>query len=233
MNIAIIPARGGSKRIPLKNIKLFCDKPIIAYSIEAALKSNLFDQVIVSTDNEEIANIAKSYGASVPFFRPNDLSDDFSGTREVSQHGLNWFRNQGMDINYLCCIYATAPFLIYQDLVQSLEQLINQNNKQYCFSVCEYRYPPQRGFSLDNNYPELLFPEHQFSRSQDLQHIYHDAGLFYWSKVSELPTLSPMINTNKSIGYKIPHYRVQDIDTLDDWVHAEAIFTALSARNIL
>lgn len=233
MKLAVIPARGGSKRIPQKNIKPFAGKPIIAYSIDVAIRSKLFDRVIVSTDDPKIAEIAKQYGAEVPFVRPEAISDDHSGTREVSEHAKQWFEQQGHKLDYICCIYATAPFLCVQDLLDSFRRLDSTEQKNYCFSVTEFRYPPQRGFTIDAGFPQMVFPECKKVRSQDLPQMYHDAGQFYWTKLKYKNKLQPMIDSPEAIVYPIHHFRVQDIDTEDDWIHAEAMLLALRASKSL
>ncbi len=180
MNIAVIPARGGSKRIPKKNIKEFMGKPIIAYSIEAAIESKLFDHIIVSTDDNEIAEVAKSYGATVPFMRPNELADDFTGTTPVVRHAANWFTENQQKPDYICCIYSTAPFIQVKYLQQGLEDL--KTIKQGCaYSLTTFAFPIQRAQKMDKlGRPTPFNPELMASRSQDLEEAYHDAGQFYW-----------------------------------------------------
>lgn len=227
MKIAVIPARGGSKRIPKKNIKLFDDLPIIVYSIKAALGSKLFDRVVVSTDNQEIADVALKYGASVPFLRPDDLSDDFTGTRQIANHCRLWYEKQGVDVSYTCCLYATAPFVTTADLISSFEQLSTNPDKRYCVAVTEFEYPPQRGFTIDSGSPEMIMPQHLDTRSQDLPTVFHDAGQFYWTKVTPDWKDESMLASTKTLPFCLPRYQVQDIDTHDDWVRAEAMFQAL------
>ena len=225
MNIAIIPARGGSKRIPRKNIKEFLGKPIIAYSIEAAIKSNLFDQVIVSTDDLEVAQVAKIYGAEVPFMRPSELSDDYTGTNDVVKHALNWFLEQGISVEYACCIYATVPFLRVQYLQDGLEQL-QRHNKSFAFSVTSYPSPVQRAMMIKQNGVTMLYPEHSNTRSQDLEETYHDAGQFYWGR-AEAFLNNEKLFSQQSFPVIIPRELVQDIDTIEDWNQAKLIYKIL------
>lgn len=178
MNICIIPARGGSKRIPKKNIKSFNGKPIIAYSIEAALNSQCFDEVIVSTDSKEIAEVSKKYGAKVPFLRPKELADDITGTLDVVGHAINWCANHSKKPDYVCCLYATAPLLTAEVLQQSYQKLLN-SGKHYCFSLTSFSFPIQRALKFNNKQLSMFHPEHLMTRSQDLEDAYHDAGQFY------------------------------------------------------
>ncbi len=227
MRVAVIPARGGSKRIPQKNINPFCGQPIIAYSIKEALASQLFDKVIVSTDCPAIAEVAETFGAQVPFIRPADISGDITGTREVVQHTINWLNEHFGLVDYICCIYATAPFIQAAALSSAFAQLEKNDDKHCIFSVTEYSYSPFRSFDIENNYPKLLYPEHMKSRSQDLTQLYHDAGQFYWTKLTRTQQVQPMINSKDALVHVLPNYRVQDIDTPDDWRRAEAMYLAL------
>ena len=230
MNIAIIPARGGSKRIPKKNIKKFLGKPIISYSIEAALKSKLFKKVIVSTDSDEIANIAAEYGAEVPFLRPKQLSDDFSGTHEVVGHAVEWIEEKISKLDYVCCIYATAPLIQDNDLVKGFE-IIQKGNWDSVIASTSYSYPIFRSFKKNSQGGlKMIFPEFYNSRSQDLPEIYHDAGQFYWAKPEIWKKPSEMYNEKNAI-VEIPNYRVQDIDTLEDWRRAELLYQILDQKN--
>ncbi|GAB3817310.1 pseudaminic acid cytidylyltransferase [Pontibacter rugosus] len=181
-NIAIIPARGGSKRIPRKNIKSFLGKPIIAYSIETAINCGLFDEVMVSTDNEEIAQVAKQYGAQVPFLRSTDASDDFATTAQVLEEVLSNFRASGKLFDNACCIYPTAPFVTPATLEKAYDKLIKESHDTV-FPVLRYSYPIWRSFRLEDGLAQLNWPEHLNSRSQDLTPAFHDAGQFYWFKV--------------------------------------------------
>ena len=180
--IAVIPARGGSKRIPRKNIKPFLGKPIISYSIETALESNLFDKVIVSTDDEEIAKISKRYGAEVPFLRPIELSNDKTVTNAVIRHSIKWMKKEDLDVSAVCCIYATAPFIGVGDLIKAYENF-QSNDWEYVFSATKYSHPIQRSFRLKNDKSvEMFYPDKFAERSQELEQAYHDAGQFYWGK---------------------------------------------------
>ncbi len=231
MNLAVIPARGGSKRIPRKNIKLFCGKPIIAWSIEAAKKSGCFDDIIVSTDDKEIADIAKSYGANVPFLRPSSLADDYTGTIPVIKHAIEWFVEHCSTPSKVCCIYATAPFLREADLKEGYTKIRNCK-ADYAFAVTKYPFPIQRAIKLDiEGHTEMFQPENFNVRSQDLIPAYHDAAQFYWGDTSAWLDEKSLFSA-LSLPIIIPHYRAQDIDTLDDWHRAELMFSALQ-RSII
>lgn len=223
--VAIIPARGGSKRIPKKNIKLFHGKPLIAYSIDVALKSKLFDKVIVSTDDEEIAKIAIKYGAIVPFLRPKELSDDFTGTGAVVEHTINYLKSQSENYNFACTIYATAPLLQEKYLVEAFEKLKNSSAKK-AFSCTSMSFPIQRTFKITNDERcEMFWRENFYKRSQDLEKAYQDAGQFYWEN---LHIKSDEITFGKdSIPIVLPRYLVQDIDTLEDWARAEIMYEVI------
>lgn len=226
MNIAIIPARGGSKRIPRKNIKEFCGKPMIAWSVEAAQASGCFDRIIVSTDDFEIAGIAELWGAEVPFMRPEILSDDYTGTIPVMRHALEWLHENGCSSNYACCIYATAPFLSVDDLING-RQLVGHVNCDYAFSVTSYAFPIQRAVRLSEEGRVSMFqPEHFKSRSQDLEEAYHDAGQFYWGSTSAWKREIPVFSERSAVII-LPRERVQDIDTFEDWSRAEWLFKAM------
>ena len=224
-SIAIIPARGGSKRIPRKNIKDFHGKPLMSYSIETALKSGLFERVIVSTDDEEIAKIAKEYGADVPFMRPKELADDFVGTDDVTTHVLEWLKEHDRVYMYACTIYATAPFLDVKYLKEGYEKL-KSSDAVNAFSCTTMPFPVQRTFFLNKNGRcEMFTPEYYNSRSQDLVEAYQDAGQFYWTNLSKTP--SKIIFSEDSIPIILPRYLVQDIDTPEDWRRAELIYEAI------
>jgi pseudaminic acid cytidylyltransferase len=224
--IAIIPARGGSKRIPNKNIKKFFSKPIIAYSIELALESQLFDKVIVSTDSQNIAEIAKRYGAEVPFIRPKELSDDFSSTADVVKHAIEFLQKNGESYDYVCTLYATAPLLQKEFLIQGYNELKNSNAIN-TFSATIMPFPIQRTFKLNaNGRCEMFMPQHYMSRSQDLEEAYQDAGQFYWSKLG-IESNEIMFGKD-SIPIILPRYLVQDIDTLEDWKQAELMYQILN-----
>lgn len=229
MKVAIIPARGGSKRIPRKNIKAFCGKPMIAYSIQAALDSKLFDRVIVSTDDEEIAQTAKEYGAEAPFIRPKELSDDFISSGEAVNHTIEFLHSKGAKIDFVCTIYATAPLLQVKYLIEGFHKLKNSNAHQ-AFSVTSMPFPIQRTFKItQDNRCEMFFPEHFSSRSQDLEEAYQDAGQFYWQNLNIEATDIPF--GKSSIPIILPRHLVQDIDTLEDFHRAELMYKILQEED--
>jgi pseudaminic acid cytidylyltransferase len=228
MNIAVIPARGGSKRIPRKNIKDFCGKPMIVWSIEAAKTSGLFDHIIVSTDDAEIAEVARHNGAKVPFMRPAALSDDYTGTTEVIAHATQWAIDQGFDMDAVCCIYATAPFVQVEDLKLGWK-LLKSGEWAYAFTATDFASPIFRSFRQNaDGGIEMFFSEHFTTRSQDLPKALHDAGQFYWGRPAAWIE-GKRIYDHHSTLILIPRWRVQDIDTLDDWKRAELIFNQLQA----
>ncbi|WP_278441979.1 pseudaminic acid cytidylyltransferase [Pseudomonas oryzihabitans] len=225
--IAIIPARGGSKRVPRKNIKAFHGRPMIAYSIQAALESGLFARVVVSTDDTEIAEVARSWGAEVPFVRPAELADDHAGTVEVIQHAVAALREQGEDFAYACCLYATAPFVTPADLARGLGALEDHPDKAYAFTVTDYASPVQRALRLrPDGGVESLYPEFYETRSQDLEPAFHDAGQFYWGRTEAWAQGAPL-HAPHSLPVRLPRHRVQDIDTAEDWRRAELLYGAL------
>lgn len=231
MRVAVIPARGGSKRVPRKNIKNFCGKPIIAWSIEAAVKSGCFERIIVSTDDQEISEVAKKYGAEVPFMRPENLSDDYTGTTAVIKHAIEALQKRGEKIKYACCIYATAPFVSVRDL-QDAWQRINGSEHDYAFSVTSYAFPIQRAIMVTEQGTISMFnPKHFATRSQELEEAWHDAGQFYWGK-AEAWLQEKSLFSGGSVAVKLPRHRVQDIDTQEDWLRAEWLFKALQAVKI-
>ena len=224
-NLCIIPARGGSKRIPKKNIKEFHGKPLIAYSIELALKSKLFKKVIVSTDDEEIASVAKEYGAEVPFIRPQELSDDFTGTGAVIAHAMKFLQDKGEEYDFVCTLYATAPLLQEKYLLEGYEKLKNSDASN-TFSATSMPFPIQRTFKITENQRCKMFtPEYFTSRSQDLEEAYQDAGQFYWKNRAKKST--DIIFGADSIPIVLPRYLVQDIDTLEDWKRAEIMYEVI------
>ncbi len=224
-NIAIIPARGGSKRIPRKNLKSFLDKPIIAYSIEAALKSGLFTEVMVSTDDAEIAEVARKYGAQVPFLRSPETSDDFATTAAVLLEVLENYKVQGKDITYACCIYPTAPLLQSETLAQGYE-LIQHQNFDTVFPVLKYSYPIWRSLKIEESKALLNWPENLTKRSQDLPDAYHDAGQFYWFNTHAFLTKQALFTDNSGV-ITLDELEAQDIDTLTDWKLAELKYKLL------
>lgn len=231
MRIAVIPARGGSKRIARKNVKHFHGKPMLAWSIETALASNCFDRVIVSTDDEEIAAIAKTAGADVPFLRPAELADDFTPTVPVVAHAVDWFARHQGPVDSACCVYAAAPFIRSQDLVSAYDLMI-QTGACYAFPVTSFAFPVQRGVRiLENGKMEMFYPEHALTRSQDLEEAFHDAGQFYWG-LSEAWLSGKTIIGPDAAALPIPRERVQDIDTPEDWDRAEKLFSLLQQQPI-
>lgn len=226
MKVAIIPARGGSKRIPKKNIREFYHLPMIAWSIKAAQSSQLFDRIIVSTDCQKIAEISQQSGAEVPFIRPDDLANDFIGTVPVVKHAIEELEVQGASISHACCIYATAPFLKAEYLKSAWEKL-EPSDLSFVFAITSFPFPVQRAIKLGiNETVDAMWPEHRNTRSQDLVECYHDAGQFYWGTrdafVNEEIIFSPL-----SKGEIIPRHLVQDIDTEEDWIRAELMFEIL------
>lgn len=223
--LCVIPARGGSKRIPHKNIRKFCGKPIIAYSIEAALESGLFDEVMVSTDDREIASIAKNYGASIPFMRSAETSDDFATTVDVLCEVVEEYKHRGCIFDIICCVYATAPFVRAKDLKHAID-LIESSGMDMVQPVVEFDFPPQRAFKFCDSSLSYWMPEWCNTRSQDLPSLYHDAGQFYVYKVNSLVnddrTRCPLI---------LNRARVQDIDDEMDWLLAELKFQFLMGGN--
>lgn len=232
MKVAVIPARGGSKRIPRKNIKDFCGKPMIVWSIETAKSSKLFDHIIVSTDDSEIAELAKEYDAEVPFIRPEELSDDYIGTGDVVRHTVEWVTKNLGRPEFVCTIYATAPFIKPTDIVKGLK-LLQENDCQIVFTVTSFPFPIQRAIKITgNNRVQMFQPENFITRSQDLEPSYHDAGQFYWSMTDAvLNNISAF--SEVSIPLILPRHRVQDIDTVEDWQRAELMFKAQNTMDLM
>lgn len=224
--IAIIPARGGSKRIPRKNIKNFLGKPIIAYSIEAALNSDLFDEIMVSTDDEEIAMVARKYGAKVPFMRSAGTSDDFATTVDVLSEVLDQYaESEGKAFDYGCCVYPTAPFSTALQLFKGFEKL-RKGDYDTLFPVVAYSNPVWRGLKIEEQKVKMLWPEYQSSRTQDLPKVYHDAGQWYWFNVKRL---KDRLFTANSGSIEIGEKEVQDIDNEQDWLFAEMKYKYLNS----
>ncbi|MFJ4195807.1 pseudaminic acid cytidylyltransferase [Pseudomonas sp. NPDC089534] len=224
-NVAIIPARGGSKRIPRKNLKPFDGVPMIVRSIRTALESGLFDQVVVSTDDQEIADVAQAHGAQVPFLRPADLADDFTGTAAVIEHALR----QLPAFDYACCVYATAPLLQARYLREGFDALECHPDKSFAFSVCGFGFPVQRALTLDGQGAlTALYPEFRNTRSQDLPEAFQDAGQFYWGR-REAWLRGEALYSPASLPVILPRHLVQDIDTPEDWMRAEYLYAALKA----
>lgn len=229
MNVAVIPARGGSKRIPDKNTKLFAGKPIMAYSIEAARASGVFDRIIVSTDSEKIARIAREYGADTPFMRPAELSDDFTPTAPVLMHTLEMLEESGFSPEYLCCIYATAPFVRPEFIVKGLE-LVMRDGVTSAFSVTTFPFPILRALGITKNGAlKMRWPEYEMVRSNDLEEAYHDAGQFYWLEHSSFCREKKLYGSN-AMPVILPRYLVQDIDTPEDWKTAELMFESINGK---
>jgi len=226
MKIAIIPARGGSKRIPRKNVLPFCGRPMIAWPVQTALASGLFDHVIVSTDDEEIAGIASGLGAEVPFLRPAELADDHAATIPVIAHATAWAQARGWGVDAVCCIYPTAPMVSADDLASGLRQL-DEARCDFVFTATDYASPIFRAFRLlEDGSVEMFFPERFAARSQDLPRALHDAGQFYWGRPQAWLSADAIFGP-RSKALVIPRWRVQDIDTPEDWHRAEALFEAL------
>jgi len=229
VRLAVIPARGGSKRIPRKNIRPFAGKPIVAYSIEAARASALFDRVIVSTDDEEIARVARDCGAETPFVRPRELSDDHTGTNAVVRHAISWCGEHGALPQHVCCIYATAPFVQPRYLREGYERLV-ASGKSFAFSVTSFAFPIQRALRIGaDGCVQPIWPEYIARRSQDLEEAYHDAGQFYWGTARAFLD-DVVLYSAASVPVILPRHLVQDIDTEEDWVRAELMFGALQAK---
>lgn len=229
MKLCVIPARGGSKRIPRKNIKLFCGLPMIAWSIRAARQSQCFDRIIVSTDDAEIAEVAKVHGAEIPFTRPAELSDDHTGTIPVIAHAVQWQNQHGNPATEVCCLYATAPFVRASDLQLGL-QTLHSSGAAYAFSVTSYAFPIQRAIRITPEQRlEMFQPEHFGTRSQDLEEAWHDAGQFYWGKSQAWLQGKPLFSKDAA-PVALPRHRVQDIDTAEDWERAEWLFKAMQAQ---
>ncbi len=232
MKICVIPARGGSKRIPRKNLSVFAGKPMIAHSIDAAMASNCFDDVLVSTDDKEIAALSRSLGANVPFVRPAHLADDYATTTQVIAHAVDWLTNDRGAPEAVCCIYATAPFIDANDIVTGAKVLLD-GRWDFAFSAVPFSYPIHRGFQLDiGGRVAMVFPEHFKTRSQDLPKVWHDAGQFYWGTANAWLSGKPLFSDTSTV-VPLPEWRVQDIDTPDDWVQAELRYRLLQERQTI
>ena len=232
MNICLIPARGGSKRIPRKNIRFFCGKSMLAWSIEAAKDSGCFERVIVSTDDEEIASVARHFGAEVPFLRPSYLAGDHSSTQVVIKHAIEWLAKQSKDISAVCCLYATAPFVQPQDLQLSMDCLQESRPETVVFSATTFSYPIQRAIHIDSDgYAVMFKPEYFSKRSQDLVEAYHDAGQFYWATSETWLRVANLFEGMRP--FLLPRWRVQDIDTAEDWKRAELLHQLLAQQGLI
>jgi len=225
MKIAVIPARGGSKRIPRKNVLPFCGKPMIAWAIDAALASQQFDQVVVTTDDDDIAGVARRHGALTPFIRPAHLADDLTPTVPVIAHAVQACRDLGWNVQQACCIYPCVPFLQADDLAAALQMLLARG-ADFVYPVTDYAHPVQRAMRrLPSGQMQLFSPEHEMTRTQDLEKSYHDAGQFYWGQAEAWLAHKKMHTAG--LGMVIPNWRVVDIDNADDWRRAELLHRAL------
>ncbi|MDX3775246.1 pseudaminic acid cytidylyltransferase [Chromatiaceae bacterium AAb-1] len=228
MKVAIIPARGGSKRIPRKNIREFCGKPMLAYPIESAQQSGCFDRIVVSTEDPAIAKLAISYGAEVPFIRPAELADDYTGTTPIIRHALQQLIAQGDKPEYCCCIYATSPLLQPEALQQALQTLLQHPDIDFVFSAARFSFPIQRALLQSSSGGVIPFdPDSIRKRSQDLPATYHDAGQFYWGKTTAWLDPQAGVFSERSRMQILPDHLVQDIDTEDDWQRAELLYKVL------
>lgn len=231
--IAVIPARGGSKRIPRKNVRDFCGKPMIAFAIAAAQRSELFEHVIVSTDDPEIVQVSQAWNAEVPFVRPGQLSDDFTGTIPVIAHAIGECQKQGWSFDYVCCIYPGVPLIRESDLRGALGLLRESTEADttsvgYAYPITEFPHPIQRALRKDSlGHTSPFYPQYERVRTQDLETAYHDAGQFYWGRTEAWLEQRPIHSSG--VGWVIPHWRVVDMDTPDDWARAELLYRALSS----
>ena len=232
MNVCVIPARGGSKRIPRKNIKPFCGKPMLAWSVAAAHASGCFDRVLVSTDDEEIASVARDNGAEVPFMRPAPLADDYAVTQAVIAHAIGCLSDSSHPPSVVCCLYATAPFVQPRDLQASMQRLHQSRPGSVVFAATSYPYPIQRAIRLDGDgYASMFYPKFFGSRSQDLEEGYHDAGQFYWASSATWMRATNLFDGARPLV--LPRWRVQDIDTKEDWQRAELMHQALKQQGLI
>ena len=222
MKIALIPARGGSKRIPRKNIRTFRELPMIAWSIRAAQLAGCFDRIIISTEDEQIAGIARNHGAEVPFMRPKELADDYTTTQAVIGHAINWFESNGLELDAICCIYPTAPFVQPEDLAKGLQILESDPKDSFVFTATSFSFPIQRAVEIDKSgRTRMFYPEFFKTRSQDLKEAFHDAGQFYWAQPQVWLRSKNLFEDGKPLI--LPRWRVQDIDTEEDWKRAELL----------
>jgi len=232
MNIAIIPARGGSKRIPRKNVKAFCGRPMIAWSISAAFATGIFDAVLVSTDDEEIAALAELNGAEAPFRRPAELANDHTPTLPVIDHAIRWFEDHRAPVTFACCIYATAPFLQARFLCEGFNLLESHPDAEFAFGVTSYSFTIFRSLKRNpDGTVSMLWPENELTRSQDLPEVWHDAGQFYWGRKEAFLNRVGVFSA-RSYPVILPRHLVQDIDTPEDWEVAEQMFKALHGKRV-
>jgi len=226
IKVAIIPARTGSKRILKKNIKTFHSKPIIYWSIKVAKESSIFDKIIVSTDSEEIKKIVEKYNVEVPFIRPTNLSDDYTPTKSVISHSLEYLNSINYYPDYACCIYPCAPLMLSGDIVKAFNMML-EKNLEFIYPITKFNHPIQRALKVDSNSKlSFIYPEHELKRTQDLDTSYHDAAQFYWGKSSAWASGKDMHSTGS--GMIIPNWRVADIDDEDDWKKSEILFKVLN-----
>lgn len=227
--LAVITARGGSKRIPRKNIKEFCGQPIITYSIKAALESGVFEEVMVSTDDDEIAEIAKEAGAQVPFMRSEENANDFATTADVIAEVLDSYKQCGKEFDAVCCIYPTAPFVTAEKLKNAM-QLLTEKEADSVLPVVRFSFPPQRSVIMEDGFMKFKWPEHTLTRSQDLEPFYHDAGQFYCLNTNSFGEQKKMV-MEKTVPIEMPDLEVQDIDTEEDWQIAEVKYKVMQEKN--
>jgi len=229
LSICVIPARGGSKRIPRKNIRPFCGRPMITWSIAAAQTARCFDHILVSTDDEEIAAVAASHNAEVPFLRPAHLADDHATTQAVVGHTVQWCERQRVPVEAVCCLYPTAPFVQPDDLVKASHLLEQAPLHSFVFTATSFPFPIQRAIRIDAaGRSSMLYPEHFKIRSQDLEETYHDAGQFYWARPAAWTNGINIFDDGRPL--LLPRWRVQDIDTEEDWVCAELLHQIITRR---
>ena len=222
-NILIIPARGGSKRIPKKNIKEFNGRPIIEITLKKVMELDCFSKVIVSTDSQEISLIARQIGAEVPFIRPANISGDFTTTREVIVHAITWYRSKGIEFDHICCLYPTTPLLKVEYLLEGINLFLNSDQNNYIFSATSYPHPVQRAFFIDEEgYSRMYEPHNYVKRTQDLKASYHDAGQFYIASADTWINKINIFEGGKPLI--IPRWRTVDIDTSEDWIFAEKMY---------
>jgi len=230
MNLCVIPARSGSKRIVDKNIKLFNGMPIIAWSILSAVESNCFDKVIVSTDSQVIADISENYGAVIPFLRPKELADDYCGTTPVVIHAINWFIKNNENFDKICCLYPTAPLLSFKSIIVG-KNILDSSDADFSVSVSSFPYPPQRALKINESEKlEMLHPELFNFRSQDLEDLWHDAGQFYWGKKHAWLGDKTFFQGNTA-PVVVPRHTVVDIDTIEDWREAEILSQVIGTKS--
>ncbi|MBP3603426.1 MAG: pseudaminic acid cytidylyltransferase [Lachnospiraceae bacterium] len=227
--VAIITARGGSKRIPRKNVKEFLGKPILLYSIEAALESGMFDEVMVSTEDAEIAQLAEKAGAKVPFFRSENTAGDYATTTDVIEEVLAAYKDRGMEFEYACCIYPTAPFVTADCLCEAMTTL-EISGADSLIPVVRFSFPPQRAVIINDGKMQFKWPENMFARSQDLEPFYHDCGQFYCIKTESFLREKKLFMSD-TLAYERPESEVQDIDTMEDWKLAELKYRMLMQKD--